>query len=234
MNLPTTRAQLARFIDHTILKPEATRAQIDALCDECLQHNFFTACIEPVWVSHCVRRLAGASTAVCTVAGFPLGTSTPATKAFEAARAVEQGAREVDMVIHLGELIGGDEAAVERDIKGVVNAVKKANPAAQVKVILETRALSDSQIIAACRLSGLAGADFLKTSTGFHAGGGATIEHVRLLRGHAASASRGGGRMLVKAAGGIRDLKTALAMIDAGADRIGASASVAILNELPE
>lgn len=233
MSVPQNRLELARLIDHTALKPETTRAQIDKLCDECLQYGFVAACIEPVWVSHCVRRLAGGRTLVCTVAGFPLGTSTSQTKAYEAQRAVEHGALEVDMVIHVGELIGGDETAVEKDVRTVVDGVKRANPNAIVKVILETRALTDTQIIAACRCCAVAGADFVKTSTGFHANGGATIEHVALLRKHSQSANRGGGRMLVKAAGGIRDLKTALAMIEAGADRIGASASVAILNEMP-
>lgn len=224
--IPRTRAELARIIDHTLLKPEATVEQIDRLCDECLEHGFFCACLNPVWVEHAVRRLERGATVVASVAGFPLGASLPESKALEARRAVEQGAREVDMVVNLAELIAGRRDAVTRDIAAVVDATKRADSRALVKVILETRALSDEQLILGCRCVAEAQADFVKTSTGFHAAGGATVEHVALLRKHSAP-------ILVKAAGGIRDLATALAMVESGADRLGMSASVAVLRELP-
>ncbi|MFN0135502.1 MAG: deoxyribose-phosphate aldolase [Phycisphaerae bacterium] len=217
--------ELARRIDHTILKPEATCAQVDKLCDEAREFGFVAVCVNPCWVELCARRLAGSATSVCTVAGFPLGASISEAKAFEARRAVEQGALEVDMVVNLADLITGDHKAVTRDIEAVVAATKRANEHAIVKVILETRALTEEQIIMGCRCVAEAQADFVKTSTGFHANGGATVEHVALLRRHSAP-------IKVKAAGGIRDLKTALAMIEAGADRLGMSASAAVMQEL--
>lgn len=224
--LPRTRIELARLIDHTLLKPEATAQQIDRLCDECLQYGFYAACVNPAWVERCVRRLAESSTCVASVAGFPLGASLSATKADEARRVVEHGATEVDMVVNVGALIAGDEAAVVRDIEMVVSAVKRTNESALVKVILETSALTDEQIVLGCHCAAEALADFVKTSTGFHPAGGATVEHVALLRRHASP-------LKVKAAGGIRDVQTALAMIEAGADRLGMSASVAVVTTLP-
>ncbi|MGD8453537.1 MAG: deoxyribose-phosphate aldolase [Phycisphaerae bacterium] len=221
-----TRTTLARTIDHTLLKPEATAAQIDCLCDECREFNFYAACVNPVWVARCVERLAGSGTCVASVVGFPLGATTPAAKALEARLAVEQGAAEVDMVVNLGALIAGEEATVAEDIAAVVEAARGANPHALVKVILETRALTDEQIILGCRCAVEAGAHFVKTSTGFHAGGGATVEHVALLHKHA-------GNLGVKAAGGIRDLPTAQAMLAAGATRLGMSASIAVVEALP-
>jgi deoxyribose-phosphate aldolase len=223
--LPTTRTELGRLIDHTVLKPETTAEQIDRLCDECLEHDFYAACVNPIWVSRCVQRLARGQTVVASVAGFPLGASLTATKADEARRAVEQGALEVDMVANIGALVAGDADTVRRDIEAVVSATVGANSKALVKVILETRALTDEQIALGCRCAAEAQADFVKTSTGFHPGGGTTVEHVALLREHAAP-------LKVKAAGGIRDLKTALAMIEAGADRLGLSAGVQIVEEL--
>ncbi len=226
MNPPATRASLARLIDHTLLRPEATQAQIDRLCDECLTYGFYSACVNPIWVEHCVRRLTGSATGVTAVVGFPLGASLPAIKAAEARRAVEQGAGEVDMVVRLGDLIAGERAVVVDDIGAVVDAAKAASEDALVKVILETRALTAAQLILGCRCVAEGQADFVKTATGFHPAGGATAEHVTLLRKHAAP-------IRVKAAGGIRDLPTALAMLEAGADRLGLSASVAILAALP-
>lgn len=223
--VPNTRAELARVIDHTLLKAEATRAQVEKLCDECLEYGFFAACVNPVWVPLCADRLAHGDTVVATVVGFPLGASTSDIKAYEALTALEHGAREVDMVVNLGALIAGDRTAVTRDIAAVVESVKRADPAALVKVILETRALADEQIIAGCRCAAGAQADFVKTSTGFHSSGGATVEHVALMRKHAAP-------LKVKASGGIRDLATARAMLAAGADRLGVSAGVAIVCEL--
>jgi len=223
--LPTTRAEFARLVDHTVLKPETTAAQIERLCDECVEHGFCAACVNPVWVPRCVQRLARSQTVVASVAGFPLGASLTATKADEARRAVEQGATEVDMVVNVGALVAGDADTVRRDVEAVVSATVGANSKALVKVILETRALTNEQVVTGCRCAVDAQADFVKTSTGFHPAGGATVEHVALLREHAAP-------LKVKAAGGIRDLKTALAMIEAGADRLGMSASVQVIEEM--
>jgi deoxyribose-phosphate aldolase len=223
--LPKTRSALARYVDHTLLRPEATRAQVDRLCDECRVYGFAAACVNPVWVPHCVHRLDGTHSVVATVVGFPLGASLPEVKAYEAMSAIGQGAREIDMVVNLGVLLDGDRTAVVRDINMVVDATKHANADALVKVILETRALTDEQIILGCQCAAEARADYVKTSTGFHAAGGATVEHVKLMRAHA-------GDLRIKAAGGIRDLPTALAMIAAGADRLGMSASVAVLEAL--
>lgn len=234
-----TARELARRIDHTLLKPEATAGQIDRLCDECLEYGFHAVCVSPVWVERCVQRLgvepsgqrreanAARSDApvVCSVAGFPLGTSLTQTKADEARRACEQGASEIDMVVNLGALIGGDRRAIVADIAAVVDAVKRVHPRNLVKVILETAALNHDQIVLGCRCTAEAQADFVKTSTGFHPAGGANVEHVSLLRRHAAP-------IRVKAAGGIRDLRTALAMIEAGADRLGMSASVSVVGTL--
>lgn len=219
---------LARRIDHTILKPEATAAQLDRLCDEALEYRFAAVCVNPVWVARCSARFGRARSAplVCTVVGFPLGATTPEIKVAETKHAIDQGALEVDMVVNLGALIASDRAVVTSDIESVVSAARRANDKAQVKVILETRALTDEQIIVGCGCAADAGAHFVKTSTGFHPNGGATVEHVALLR---ASVPAG---MKVKAAGGIRDLPTALSMIEAGADRLGMSASVAVMAAL--
>ncbi len=226
MPLPRTRAELARRVDHTVLKPEARGQEIDRLCEECLAHGFYAACVNPVWVRRCAEKLRGSATVVCGVAGFPLGASAPQVKALEARLAIEEGAREVDMVVNLADLMAGDRAAVVRDIAGVVDAARRAFDGAVVKVILETRLLTEAQIILGCRCVAEAQADFVKTSTGFHAAGGATVEHVALLHKHAAP-------LKVKAAGGIRDLPAALAMLEAGASRLGMSASVAVVEALP-
>jgi len=223
--LPKTQAELARFIDHTLLKPEATAAQVDRLCDEALRYGFCAVCVNPVWVRRCVQRLAGSGVRVASVAGFPLGASRTAVKAQEARTAIQDGAIEVDMVVNLAALISGDRTEAVRDIAAVVEAVKQASPDALVKVILETAALSEQEIILGCRCAAEARADFVKTSTGFHPAGGATVEHVSLLRKHA-------GPLMVKAAGGIRDLRTALAMLEAGADRLGMSASVSVVEQM--
>ena len=224
--LPRSAAELARLIDHTLLKPEATRADVERLCDECLAHDFFACCVNPVWVATCAGRLAGSRTAVATVAGFPLGASLPEVKADEARRAIEQGAREIDMVANLGALRDGDGRRAAADIVAVVDAARRTRPDVLIKVILETAALTDEQIVLGCRCAAEGQADFVKTSTGFHAAGGARVEHVALLRRHAAP-------IRVKASGGIRDLPTAMAMLEAGADRLGLSAGVAILAGMP-
>jgi deoxyribose-phosphate aldolase len=225
-NAPTP-AELARRIDHTLLKPEATAGQIDQLCDEAIRRGFYAVCVNPCWVARCVLRLLESDAVVATVAGFPLGATTANAKAYEALVAIEDGAREVDMVVNLGALLAGDRDAVVKDIAAVVDTVKRADGDALVKVILETAVLTDEQVVLGCRCVAEAQADFVKTSTGFHPAGGATTRHVELLRQSAAP-------LKVKAAGGIRDLDTALAMLDAGADRLGMSASVAVLQALEQ
>lgn len=220
-----SRSEIVRRIDHTVLKPETTAEQIDQLCSECREYGFVAACVNPVWVPRCVEKLKGSRTVVATVAGFPLGASQPAAKAQEARLAVEQGALEVDMVINLAALIGKNHAQAVEDVAAVVASTKKANPAALVKVILETRALTEEQIVLGCRAAAEAKADFVKTSTGFHPNGGATVEHVALMK-------RSAGGLKVKASGGIRDLDAALKMLAAGADRLGMSASVAVARGL--
>lgn len=225
--MPRTRALLSRYIDHTALKPETKAGQIDKLCDECREYGFVAACVNPIWVERCVARLSGSTTVVATVAGFPLGANLSRVKAEEARIAVEQGATEVDMVVNIGALLGGDFQTVTRDIAAVVEATKRASPAALVKVILETALLSDAQLIEACKCCVAANADFVKTSTGFHPAGGATVEAVVLMKRFAAP-------LKVKASGGIRELATSLAMIQGGADRLGMSASVDVMKMLPE
>jgi len=214
--------EIAQLIDHTLLKPDATRGQIETLCAEAREHGFATVCVNPAWVHLCAGQLSGCQTQVCTVAGFPLGATLPEVKAFEAARAIEDGAREVDMVMNVGALKSGDYRLVERDVAGVVAAARLGG--AISKVIIEAALLSDDEKVKACVIARAACADFVKTSTGFGPGG-ATAADVALMRRVV------GPTMGVKAAGGVRDLKSAKAMIDAGADRIGASVGVKIVQE---
>jgi deoxyribose-phosphate aldolase len=214
--------ELARTIDHTLLKPDATRAQIEALCREAIEHGFATVCVNPAWVRPCASLLVGSETRVCTVVGFPLGATLPEVKAFEAARTVAEGACEVDMVINVGALKSGDHRLVERDVRAVVETSRAGG--ALVKVIIEAALLTDDEKVKACVISKVAGADFVKTSTGFGPGG-ATAADVALMRRVV------GPEMGVKAAGGVRDLKSAQAMLEAGADRIGASVGVKIVQE---
>lgn len=213
---------IARAIDHTLLKPDATREQIEKLCAEAREFGFATVCVNPAWVRLCADRLRGSETRVCTVVGFPLGATMPEVKAYEAGRVVAEGACEVDMVLNVGALKSGDHRLVERDIAGVVAASHAGG--AIVKVILETALLTDDEKVKGCVLSQAAGAEFVKTSTGFGPGG-ATAEDVALMRRVV------GREMGVKAAGGVRDLKSAQQMIAAGADRIGASVGVKIVQE---
>ncbi len=220
MKAAWTEAQGARrvadFVDHTLLKPEATAGEIEKLCAEARVHRFAAVCVNPVWVEQCAALLRGSEVAVCTVIGFPLGANTSKVKALEAADAVSHGATEVDMVAAIGRIKGGEWAAVEDDIRAVVDASSRA----LVKVIIESAALSQDEIIKTCALAKEAGADFVKTSTGFHAAGGASARAVRLMRLVV------GDDLGVKAAGGVRDCQTALAMIAAGASRIGTSSGV--------
>ena len=210
---------IAKTIDHTLLKPEATAADIQALCREAKQYGFASVCVNTCYVRLASELLRGSGVKVCCTVGFTLGAMAPKAKAFEAAQAVADGAEEVDMVLWIGALRQGNTAAVQADIEGVVNA---CHPRAIVKVILETCLLTDAQIETACRLCVAAGADYVKTSTGFSTAG-ATAEHVALMKRAV------GGRAKVKAAGGIRTYEDAKRMIDAGADRIGASAGIAIV-----
>ena len=217
---PTRLGRLATYLDHTLLKPDATLAEIDTLCGEALEYGFASVCVNGSWVRRCAEILAGSQVLVCTVVGFPLGAMAPEVKAYEARRAIEDGACEVDMVLAVGALRSGDDAYVRRDIAGVVEVSHRLG--ARVKVILETCLLTDAEIARACELAKAAGADFVKTSTGFRKGG-ATVDHVALMR-------RVVGPVVgVKASGGVRDSEGAQAMIEAGATRIGASASIAIV-----
>ncbi|WP_017728408.1 deoxyribose-phosphate aldolase [Halalkalibacterium ligniniphilum] len=211
---------LAKMIDHTLLKADATKEQIEKLCSEAKEHEFASVCINPAWVKLAAELLKEAENVkVCTVIGFPLGATTPEVKAFETRDAIENGATEVDMVINIGALKDKDNELVERDIRAVVEA---ARGKALTKVIIETSLLTEEEKIRACELAVKAGADFVKTSTGFSTGG-ATVEDIALMRKVV------GPELGVKASGGVRDLEGALAMVDAGATRIGASAGVSIV-----
>jgi len=211
---------VASLIDHTLLKPDATRQEIDTLCREAAEHGFATVCVNPVWVATCAARLRGTAVGVCSVVGFPLGATLSDVKHFEAQRVIGDGAREVDMVINIGALKSGDLRTVERDIEAVTGPCRSSG--ALSKVIIEAAYLTDDEKISACSLAKAAGADFVKTSTGFGPGG-ATVADVALMRRVV------GADMGVKAAGGVRDLESLKAMVAAGASRVGASAGVKIL-----
>jgi deoxyribose-phosphate aldolase len=219
-NSQLTVSDLAKTIDHTLLKPDAMADQIAQLCEEARQYEFASVCVNPVHVRQCADLLRGSPVKVCTVIGFPLGANTPEVKAFEAQDAVEHSASELDMVINIGALKAREHALVKRDIQAVVTVASAVG--AVVKVIIEACLLSEEEKVTACLLAREAGADFVKTSTGFSVGG-ATTEDVRLMRRTV------GTTMGVKAAGGVRSLDDALKMIEAGANRIGASAGVKII-----
>jgi deoxyribose-phosphate aldolase len=210
---------IAKMIDHTLLKADTKKEQIVKLCEEAKQYGFASVCVNPTWVATAAELLKGTDVKVCTVIGFPLGANTPETKAFETKDAIEKGATEVDMVINIGALKDGNDELVERDIRAVVDAAKGK---ALVKVIIEACLLTEEEKVRACELAVKAGADYVKTSTGFSTGG-ATVEDVALMR------KTVGPEIGVKASGGVRDLQGAEAMIKAGATRIGASSGVAIV-----
>jgi deoxyribose-phosphate aldolase len=212
------RDVLASMIDHTILKPDASKKKVKNVCEEAVENNFASVCVNPCNVPMCAVLLKGSSVKVCTVIGFPLGATTSNVKAFEALDAVKNGAEEVDMVINIGRLKDKDLDYVREDIKGVVEAVKGK---ALVKVILETCLLTDDEKITACKIAKEAGADFVKTSTGFSTGG-ANVSDIKLMR------ETVGSSMGVKASGGIHSYSDAASLANAGASRIGASASIAI------
>jgi len=213
-------ASIAARIDHTLLKPEATAGDIRRICEEALEYTFASVCVNPYWVPLVASALKNSAVKVCTVVGFPLGASATAIKAAETRQALQDGAHEIDMVLNVGELRDGNLAAVSADIVAVVEISHAAN--AIVKVILETALLNDSQKIAACEVAKEAGADFVKTSTGF-ASSGATEHDIALMR------KAVGPNLGVKASGGIRTLEDLNKMIAAGASRVGASASVKIM-----
>ena len=208
----------ASYIDHTLLKPEATKEQIQRICAEAKEYGFASVCVNPAWVSLAAAELKEAASKVCTVIGFPLGASTSATKAFETKDAIANGADEIDMVINIGALKSKQYEAVEKDIRAVVEAANGT----LVKVIIETCLLSKEEKIKACELAVSAGADFVKTSTGFSTGG-ATVEDVALMR------QTVGPKIGVKASGGVRSLEDLESMVEAGATRIGASSGVKII-----
>ncbi|KAB2333918.1 deoxyribose-phosphate aldolase [Bacillus mesophilum] len=213
---------VAKMIDHTLLKADSTKEQIEKICAEAKEYNFASVCVNPTWVKLSSDLLSGTEVKVCTVIGFPLGASTSETKAFETSNAIENGATEVDMVINIGALKGGDYELVEKDIKAVVDAAKGK---ALTKVIIETSLLTEDEKVKACELSVKAGADFVKTSTGFSTGG-ATAEDIALMR------KTIGPDLGVKASGGVRSAEDAEKMIKAGATRIGASSGAAIVQGL--
>jgi len=213
---------VASMIDHTLLKADATRQEIEHLCREASQFKFATVCVNPVWVATAARLLNGSGVGVCSVVGFPLGATTGDVKAYETRRAIYDGAREIDMVINVGALKSGDLRVVERDIEAVASTCRECG--ALSKVIIEAALLTDDEKITACTLAKAAGADYVKTSTGFGPGG-ATAADVALMRRVV------GAEMGVKAAGGVRDLDGLKAMVAAGATRVGASAGVKIVQQ---
>jgi deoxyribose-phosphate aldolase len=228
-----TPADLAAKIDHTLLRPEATAAEVGQLVGEAIEHQFAAVCVHPVWASYVNTRLSGSGSgvALCTVVGFPHGANKPTLKAIEATGAIKDGAAEVDVVGHLPALIAGDFDYTKAELLEIVRAARAARRDVVVKVIVESAAIfaqsrePERAVAAACRAIRESGCDFVKTSTGFHPAGGATVQAVRLMKQHA-------GGLLVKASGGVRDLAAARAMLDAGADRLGTSAGVAIVAEL--
>ncbi|MEY5131741.1 MAG: hypothetical protein RL734_1808 [Bacteroidota bacterium] len=218
-----SKAQFARMIDHTLLKNTAIRKDIESLCSEALEHGFASVCVHPFYVGMCSSILHKSSTKVCTVIGFPHGMHRTGVKIAETMQAIHDGAQEIDMVIQVGALIDGDKDIVWNDIRSVVDTAHQSG--AVVKAIIETSVLNEEQKISACEIISDTGADFIKTSTGF-AGGGATIEDIRLLRTHVHH------DIQVKASGGIRTFEQAMAMIQAGATRIGTSSGVAMVSTL--
>ena len=211
---------LNKYFDHTLLKPEATNEQIDKLCEEAGEYDFYSVCVNPCYVSRCYDALKDTDVKVAAVVGFPLGACTTQSKVFETREAFMDGASEVDMVLNVGKFKSGDNDYIRDDIRAVAEAAHSFGGI--VKVILETCLLTEEEIEEACKLSMEAGADFVKTSTGFSTGG-ATAEHVALMK------KTVGDHLMVKASGGIRDYDQCMKMIEAGADRIGASASVKIM-----
>ena len=219
-----TPADMAKYIDHTYLKPEASVNELRKICDEAKKYHCASVCVNPSYIQYVAQQLEGSGVTPCCVIAFPFGTSTPEAKAFEASDAASKGAREIDMVINVGAIKSGDWLLVKRDIEGVVNAVKGR---AKVKVIIEACLLTDEEKVKACTVAKLAGAAFVKTSTGYSTGG-ATVEDVRLMR------ETVGPEMGVKASGGVRTYDDAIAMLKAGANRLGCSSTMKIVSGVKE
>lgn len=217
--IPLLPTDVAQYVDHTLLKAESSTAQFDELCDEAVEHKFYSVCVNSSWVSHCAKRLQGSDVKVCAVVGFPLGAMAGRAKNFETRHAIEDGAREIDMVINVGALKSGKLDVVEDDIRWVRRACPRN---VVLKVIIETALLSDEEKVIACRIAQKAGADFVKTSTGF-SHHGATPKDVALMRRTV------GPKIGVKAAGGVRSFDDAVQMIRAGANRLGTSSGVKIV-----
>lgn len=227
-----TLAELARRIDHTILKPEATDADVSRAVNEALEHRFASVCVTPAWVRLVSRGLAGSDVRTCAVVGFPHGTNKSTLKAIEATSAIKDGADEIDVVAFLPHLLARDLGATKQELSEITRAARATRRDVIIKVIVETALLmqhapeqADDTLAIACQAVRESGCDLIKTSTGFHPTGGATVEAVRLLKNHADT-------LEIKASGGIRDAETALAMLEAGADRLGLSASVAVIQSL--
>jgi len=230
-----TRTELAARIDHTILRPEASSAEVHRAATEAMQLGFASVCVAPVWVGRVATMVRDFQppTRVCTVVGFPHGANKPTLKAIEASSTIKDGADEIDVVAHLPPLLKADAETVKAELLEIVRAARATNREVVIKVIVESALLlkalngkdGEAALAAGCRAARESGCDFVKTSTGFHPAGGATVEAVALFKKHA-------GGLKIKAAGGIRDLATARAMLDAGADRLGMSHSVAVLEEL--
>lgn len=212
---------MAKYIDHTLLKPEAKAPAFDQLCKEAIDYKFYSVCVNSSWVLYVAKKLQGTKVKVCSVVGFPLGTMTSRSKAFETREAIEHGASEIDMVMAIGKLKTGDYKYVEEDILSVRRATRSNTI---LKVIIETSLLTDEEKVIACQIAKRAGADFVKTSTGF-GGGGATVQDVLLMKNTV------GKGVQVKASGGIRDFKTALAMLESGATRIGTGSGLALVSD---
>jgi deoxyribose-phosphate aldolase len=216
---PILPSEIAPYIDHTLLKPEATAEQHDVLCEEAVTHKFYSVCVNSSWVAHCAKKLQGTPVRVCAVVGFPLGAMSGRAKNFETRHAIEDGAREIDMVINVGALKSGHLKQVEDDIRWVRRACARN---VVLKVIIETALLTDEEKVIACRIAQKAGADFVKTSTGF-SHHGATVRDVQLMRRTV------GPKLGVKAAGGVRSIEDAIQMIEAGATRLGTSSGIKII-----
>ena len=224
-NFKISPTELAKQIDHTLLKPEASIADIEQICTEAIKYGFASVCVNPCYIKHVAQLLKGQSPKVCGVVGFPLGASHSHIKKAEAAQNIKDGAHELDMVINISAALAMDYEYVTRDITGVLHACRQANPPVILKLILEMRILPPQTKLRMCNIANDLGIDFIKTSTGLHPAGGATIDDVKFMHQHRGSCK-------VKASGGIRDLPTTQAMLLAGADRIGTSSGLTIIDEL--
>lgn len=224
---PLDRTQLAQVMDHTLLLPTATRAEIEVLCREAHEYGFFSVCVGPRWVALAADLLVDCPVKITTVIGFPLGFETTRIKLQQAKEAIFDGADEIDMVADLGSIVTQDAHELTRQFQGVLKVCRRMRPAVTLKVIIESAALTHDQKTLVCQVAEHVGVDFLRTSTGLHTAGGATVEDVQLMKAQAPSCQ-------VKAAGGIHTVDQALAMLEAGAARLGTCASVAIVNALPQ